>query len=278
MTERADFPAVVGQLFQESALLHPCAAHPDRSVLDMQHGTDDLSAAYRQIPVAHEAYCVCAQWSPEDKAPRYFCFHGHQFGFTTAPQNFNRLPEFLVHASRVIFACAVGHYFDDYDTVEPQYCGQSGQHALAALHGMLQFTIAQEKHESAKPSNVFLGVSTDFSSLRLDGTIHMRAKPGRSEKMCTLLRDILISNSLPPALAASVRGKLQFLTSYSFGRVGRAALQTFCERQYDKSAPSDLTPALREAIHFFLVLLPVHVRRAQAPPHCVPRLAHVNTS
>ena len=100
----------------------------------------------------------------------------------------------------------------------------------------------------------------------------MRPKPGRIDKLKTLLQQVLDSDDLPSGLAASLRGKLQFTLASAFGRCGRAPLQAFVDRQYCRSDERKLTPSLRCALQFFTHLLPklpdkrISARKTSAPP------------
>ena len=73
---------------------------------------------------------------------------------------FNRFPEFMVHAAHRLFDVAVSHYFDDYCTVEPKYMHGTGQICLTALHRLIGFALEPKKHVPPSAQFVFLGVVT----------------------------------------------------------------------------------------------------------------------
>ena len=264
--ERADFPVVCAQLYQECCDDMESQASDDPTTFaprqgapatnSMEHGTEDLARAYRQIPNDDPSYMVCAVWNPDAKKVDYFWAPGMLFGLKSAPTSFNRLPELLVMASRLIFGITASHYFDDYSITEPDWCEASGQEVLIEMHKQIGFSMAEHKHEPLAEKNVFLGSETDFSTVAQDGFIRCRPKEGRVKKILKILSDILDSGLMSPATAASVRGKLQFTLSTAYGRVGRAALSGFVSRQYSASDSSELTDDLRACIEFFLELLP----------------------
>ena len=78
-----------------------------------------------------------------------------------------------------------------------------------------------------------------------------------------MLRGILARDSLTPAAAAKVRGKLGFALSLMFGKFGRALLHEFTARQYTKAKGPKfpLAVELRETIEW----------RARWLPDAIPR-------
>ena len=119
------------------------------------------------------------------------------------------------------------------------------------------------RNTSSAGANPFLGVVSDFSYLQL-GYVVIRIKEKRRRKLRAELRKVIEDGTLTPAHAARLRGKLYFSTCSSFFGVGRAALQAFTKRQYNKHGTSKLTPELRQSVKFFVAfLVAVPPRRAQ---------------
>jgi hypothetical protein len=112
---------------------------------------------------------------------------------------------------------------------------------------------------------------SDFAYLQL-GYVLVRIKEKRRRKLRAELRKVLEDGKMTPAHAARLRGKLYFSTCSSFFGVGRAALQAFTARQYNKHGTSRLTPELKVAVEFFIELLGavpprrVYVREDGRPP------------
>jgi len=152
-------------------------------------------------------------------------------------------------------------YYDDYDTAEPFYSVHYAQHCLWRVHSAVGFLLDKDKHVRATAAdNPFLGVVTDFSKLHL-GRIFLRISPERRKKVLAMLSKILADNSLSPAHASSVRGKLFFCMLSAFNKIGRGPLRAFTERQY--SNESRITPPIRDAVDFFMALV------ANMKPRCV---------
>ena len=83
---------------------------------------------------------------------------------------------------------------------------------------------------------------SDFDYLQL-GYVLVRIKEKRRRKLRAELRKVLEDGKMTPAHAARLRGKLYFSTCSSFFGVGRAALQAFTARQYNKHGTSRLVPS-----------------------------------
>lgn len=269
-TEKSDFPVVMCQVYEEcyQELVDPASCSNDcpDGLLPcelpggpippmMQHGGDDLEMAYRRIPNDGPEYNCIMLLNPASEEVEFYELSGHCFGLSSAPANFNRTPVLMVQICRRLFGVTCSSYFDDYNCAEPSYADSSGQRVIWEVHRIIGFMLSLEKHVDMKERNVFLGVETDFTDTHSERFVHVRPKPGRPKKLIKTLEKIVQKNCLPPSQAASVRGKLQFLLSSAYGRVGRAALQCFVDRQYYDHR-NELTDELRAAIEFFLQLLP----------------------
>ena len=99
----------------------------------MEHGTEDLEAAYRHVPTSQPQFTIAAVWDDESKKVCYIEVPGHNFGLASAVINFNRFPEFAVAIARRLLWIVVEHYVDDKDVTEPGWCGGSGLAFLVEL-------------------------------------------------------------------------------------------------------------------------------------------------
>jgi len=217
-------------------------------------GTDDVDSAYRRVLCAQPWYTVVAAWDTGRKEVRYFTMPGHPFGLRSAVINFNRVERFLVEVQRIVFLVACGGYFDDEVICEPEFTGSTGQQIIWWLHQLVGFPFAEKKHEKMRFKNTFLGVVNDAAAVA--GCILIKIKEKRRAKMIRQLQDILSRGSLSAAEAASIRGKLTFISMWAFGAVGKAPLQALARRQYSKRGSEDLDENLVQAIQFLLKLLP----------------------
>ena len=251
--ENSDFPTRVASMFY--SLLG--------GSVEMRLGTDDLKKAYRQLPSAHPHLSgVVAQFNPHTKRVAYFVLRGMPFGLKGAVLQFNRLTKFMTAACRSLFASCCCSYYDDYCTVEPHLSAQSSQLCLLRLHEILGLLLDPEKHSRAAVANPFLGVVTDFSQFAL-GNVIVRVKPDRRENLLRALASVLEHRKLTRSMAATLHGKMYFVATTAFGRIGVAALAALNERAHHPRSKSKLTPALVSSLTFLLLLL------SRLPPRVV---------
>ena len=266
--ENAGFPSRVGKYFYslfsdmfDSAIPAQCC---------MSHGTDDLTKAYRQCVVRDHAHNVVAIWNPHSKRVDFFVLRGLPFGSAAAVLQFNRYSQFMAYFLTAYFGICCASYYDDYDVVEPLYSVHFAQNVLWRLHERVGFMLDKDKHVRAAVSgNAFLGVVTDFSSF-LAGKIYLRISAERRRKIVAMLLALLNAKSISAAQASSLRGKLYFCMLTAFNKVGRGPLYAFTERQY--SHATHITPALMEAILFFLELIP------NMAPRCIDMVSALRST
>ena len=77
-----------------------------------------------------------------------------------------------------------------------------------------------------------LGAMVDLSAFPL-GPLRFCPADERVEGVRKALGDIMIAKALPLVLASKIHGKLMFLSSQYFGRLGRALLRAFSRRQHE---------------------------------------------
>ena len=106
--------------------------------------TDDMRAAYRQIPCSQPGHTmVCIYKFGKNAGPRFFPVHDFNFGHVSSVVTYNRCPELLVHAARKLFLCVTEHYFDDYVVCDviPQ-AGHSSERLCRLGHSRAQQAIS----------------------------------------------------------------------------------------------------------------------------------------
>ena len=241
-----DFPSAVAIAFARAGMP------------DCTFSTDDINGAYRKVGNAQPMYTVVIVWDPIQSKHVYFELPGFNFGLKSAVVGFNRVPELGVEVCRRIFVVACGHFFDDYACIDPRLGDGTAKEALWVVHDAFCFHLSVKKSVKSKYVNPFLGVVTDLSGLKRERRVtRLSVKPERATKLRAILVDVLDRMVLTSSQAARLRGKLYFLTTTSYGRVGRAPLQALVKRQYfDKGAKAvEVGSPLHKCLQFFLALL-----------------------
>ena len=230
-------------------------------------GLDDMRAAYRRIPVLTPGFTVFAIWSVVRGAVVYYFLPGHNFGLVSAVVNFNRFPHLMVAISRVLFAVPVDHFFDDYVIVDAHDGGVSGQEALAVAHELVGQEVEPKKRKCMAGSNLALGQHADVSRVHVDRTVTFSPVAKRCVTIMQGLREAKRRNLLSSGEAGRIRGKLGWVLSAAYARVGRAAAQPLTEREFSKGVDRSWTRALDEMLNFFEVLLALDERgEPRLPP------------
>ena len=250
-TPSPDFPAhVLDELIR--ACLNMGMAIPDL-VLSL----DDLLAAYRRVPTAHQEFMVAAMWDPDAKEPVFCEVYGHCFGLVSSVLNFNRVPHMLSVAASLLFAAPNDHYFDDYLVVDLASAKGSAQKALDELHKAVRIPLEPKKRKPPRAKQEALGVNCDLSQAAAGRVVMLSPTRERVDDILADLKRCRASNYMPPWEAEALFGRLGFVLRTTGGAVGRAATQPLLQRSREQSPqPFPFTLAMHHMLNFFEALLP----------------------
>jgi len=264
---RADFPITVAREFAKRRQLSKSKGF-NKKMLRMQHGTNDLRAAYRHVPTRQPQYTCVAVWNCDKRDVSYCDVPGHNFGLKSAVVNFNLFPELATVAARRLLWAVSEHYYDDNDTAEPEFAKGSGQACLVRLCGneFFGFPFDPNKDEIMKPTNEFLGVISNLSHAE-EGILQMDVSQKRRNKIKDLIAQIRKSGELRSGMAASVFGKSRFMLSPCYGAIGKACLQPIMQREYQKHS-TGITDEIADSLEF------VELVCDKLPPVELPLLPH----
>ena len=222
-------------------------------------GFDDMDSAYRRIPTATPWFTVFGIWSFKKQRVHYYYMNGHNFGQRASVLNFNAFPKFVVAFLRVFFAIPADQYFDDFMLVDLLRAGMSAQYTLHTFLITLGFAASvlsiRKKRKAMARSNIGLGVNISLDDIERTGSVRISPSMGRVENILEQLHAAAIEGYLPPGEASSIRGKLGFIFSSTYGRFGRAVLQPLTQRQYFDT-DFDWTSELQSMYEFLQYVLP----------------------
>jgi hypothetical protein len=232
----------------------------------------DLSAAYRTVPSAQPWFTAVGFFDQRavPPRPRYYFLPGHNFGLISAVVNFNRFPELIVVAARVLAAVPADHYYDDFLVPDLAVGGESGLRVIESFVLDMGIGRARRRHElisspeldpdkrqASAPTNTVLGVGADLSKVHTTGVLEFFATPERVLRVLALFNEAFARGHMSPHLASSLRGKLFFLLSAAYGMAGRAATLPLVQRQYrDTDHRFVAGSELHHSLLFFRALLP----------------------
>ena len=212
----------------------------------------DFKSAYRQVPSCPQQQLdfIVVTWDPLRMCHIFAIATCQLFGSGNAPLNFCRFPDTCCTWMAVLFAVCCGHCVDDLLAIERASTSFSAYMSWRALALACGWDVPDSK--SPPPSSVLrtLGAMTDLSEFP-DGPILLRAVEERCESIRVVLNNVLSSKYLMPALSGKIFGKLGFLSSQFYGRMGRSFLRAFARRQHDANHVG-LNPQLRASCEFWL--------------------------
>lgn len=262
-----DFPAAAAREFFDAYSTGASAAVGG----SIGAAKEDVPNAYRTVPTATPGLTIVAIVHPSSGVVWFFETRGLNFGLAAAGENFVRLPELLIMASRRLLAVPSALFIDDVQVVESEasrgfpvagadglLCFPGSAHSsFVSMCGIAAFPLSIPKREEWSVSPVALGIESDLSRAHVDGSIRQRIAGPTRVKASMLVESFQRSQSLSPSQAASLRGKLGHLFSRS--SVARAALAPLTRRQYQLPGAGDdhsgslawaLTEDLRSSLSF----------------------------
>ena len=150
---------------------------------------------------------------------------GHSFGLVSAVYNYNRrsaaINEFLVS----LFGLVAFSFYGDKYGFEPLAIAGSARAVAEHVHFWLGAKFDQKKLQlSTEPT--ILGVTYNLDQMQLE------IKAERREEITHEIEAIVKAGLLDPGSAGKLKGKLMFVASQLWGKVGRAFLRVISERQY----------------------------------------------
>jgi len=229
-----------------------CAAHlrlpagpnaVDSSVAaSARHGTHtgravlwghDHDGAYRQLPVRDPCHTYMVLLTPQ--GPTIWRHNVLLFGAAASVWGYNRFGDVLRFIARALLASPVLHYVDDYGSSEPwpqddihmQSCTSAFQ-SFADLNSLLGFNMKPSK---AQPPSTHHRVQGVHLRLMEDRAI-VSPVQARVTKVIQSIDTALATNVLKPPVAARMAGKCSYLSTTTYGRVGRAATKPVYARQH----------------------------------------------
>ena len=201
--------------------------------------TEDFTGAYRQCPLAASQVflALTAVFNDLLGVVQLHEMLGQPFGAAHAVHNFNRLAEWISRVVRRMLRMVLDHYFDDFIAVEPAFALSSGMWAFRRIVSIFGFRLDPAKQQLPTDAMVALGVLFSMTMVRTVLRVPVKPKPTRCWSMIEELLEIIDNKALLPAHAGRIVGKLQFLADTMYGKMGRAGLKVFRDRQYQGAPP-----------------------------------------
>ncbi|CAE8583271.1 unnamed protein product [Polarella glacialis] len=219
--------------------------------------TLDLTKAYRQL-----AASLFDQWvtnivvfCPVLNKPVYFRQRPLAFGSCASVWSFNRCSRAIWALGVHIFQLLWSNFFDDYPHLDLQVLSISSRLTSTFLFDLLgwRHSVAEHKCLTFDPVFTALGVQFDFKQAVSGGSFAIGNKPGRVQKLITSMEEILASSRCTSSEASAIRGKLVYIESNAFGRLGRFAMGPIAQRSLALGgSASSIGPDLDSALRWMI--------------------------
>ena len=186
--------------------------------------TIDLKSAYKQLCVKPSELwaSVISVFDPIRQKPVLFIQSALPFGASASVLNFNRVSRFLWYLGTKLMKFIWANFFDDYPIISSQHLARPTLAAAHLFFGLLGWEVAKgEKQVPFSESFNALGVTFQVGMLHLSMAFVANSAK-RTADMIQLLEEVLVDNKLTRKHSEVLRGKLQFVESNLFGKIGKS--------------------------------------------------------
>ena len=213
--------------------------------------TWDFGGAYRQVPgrPSQAKTFGVTMWD----VVRYRVVIGlavaQIFGLRSGPLNFSRYPDWCSYCCSVLFLSILWQCVDDLISMERLSTINSSRESWLTFADCCG--LGHPAAEAPPPAQLFraLGVFIDLSPLPTSYAT-VKVCELRISGFLLTLRGITQTQRLPPGLAVSLVGKLQFTTVAFAGHFGKAMLRSIRRRSYEHR--SNVNPQLLASLDWWM--------------------------
>ena len=198
----------------------------------------DFAHAYKHVPleVSQREFATIVFADPNGEV-FYSTLRTQPFGSRPAPANWGRVAAFTKWVMIRLFACVVKIFADDCFVAEPDATVGPAFSVLLGVCDLLGLVLEHSKTKAPTDRMLLLGADIRISISDVTVTIPDRKRAD----IATELQMILRKNTLTPADAAKMRGRLgyaQFLVKNSSGGLFLSCIVApfwACRKDYDRS-------------------------------------------
>ena len=252
----------------------------------------DFASAYRQMPLSpiQVMFSGFVYYDYEKKERRYGFYRALPFGSSLAPAEWSETCTALAHLAAVLLCMILTHCIDDVCNIEMEQTVASARTAFLLLVELLGLRLDPDKCLAPSADFIYLGLRMLLPAAIPRQPLSFCCPEIRRSRLISHCQQILKKNSLTPAEASSMRGRLFFYCYWH--QEARSYLVYLARRQYAHSLPSTghigshlaieaahenvswpLTEELRMAFRFFLNLLESsHFKKGILPERYLNRL------
>ena len=182
---------------------------------------------------------------------RFFEAVALPFGAISAVTGFNRAARALRICLSRLLLLVVSNFFDDYCQLELEGLKVSARNTAEEFIDLLGWKISQSGKALPSFASEFVMLGAQISFEEADqGFVLVHNKPGRVESIRQMAKPFLEGGPPDARILQSLKGKLLFASSHTFGRCAQVATQSICH-----DCAGDQVDSTRQAVAFALSLL-----------------------
>ena len=226
-------------------------------VCDLLVWGHDHEGAYRQLPLRHppHAYLLIVT----NTGPQLWRHNVLLFGAAASVWSYNRFGDAMTALARALLLVPALHYVDDFGSIEPAWSAPSAFDSFTEMNAALGLKMKPSKAQPPRAEHKVQGVQLQ---LRQNAAL-AAPSPSRMRKISSFISRKLEEDRLTSADAAALAGKLTFMQTTMFGKVGRATIKPVYARQHQSHRCDKLDVPLRATLEVFPAIL------SSAPPRLV---------
>ena len=212
--------------------------------------TLDLEAAYKQLVAAPQSMWAGVLAIEDDGG------NTRLFGASASVFGFNKLARVLCVLGTRLFGLVWSNYVDDFPQLDIAKSGEGSQATAERFLTLLgwDFSCKPSKRQPYSAEFDVLGATFDFRR-SADLLFLVRNKAGRVVQISESVRKILAEQRLTTSDASTLRGRLQFAETHTFGRVLAANLKAVAARASGQLPEVHITFELLRDLEWILTFM-----------------------
>ena len=220
---------------------------------ELELGKSDFQVVFKTLPAAESQGWLCWAliYNTDEERHQVVPAQSQSFGSLGAVVAWHRTACLLQTLMQSLFGLVVFSYVDDFFWVAP--VDPTSVMDAGWLQGFFRRVVSGLLGWQLDPSKDAYGSSVVLLGLEITLKTQAscwRLSPPKAKEWLEDIVEALQSNYLAPSTASKMCGRLSFLNSYVFGRVGRVLLRPLIWRQLQASGPMHLTARLLACIGF----------------------------
>jgi hypothetical protein len=242
-------------LVSETGKLYPVDQVGDTEQIKFLGKTIDLKSAYKQLFVKREdrwASCI-AVYNPNTNRPSLFCQVTLPFGAAASVLHFNRVARaiWLLGAKELLLPWV--NFFDDYPIIYPQKLVVSCKHAVTLFFKLIGWYISDDPKKSVEFAEHFVALGVSFTVGSWSSSVSYVANlESRVQRVSEFIMEIVEKKRITAKQSETLRGKLQYMDSQVFGRIGKSLMKPLYDSSVFKDELDDWSVTLLKELEQWL--------------------------